>query len=338
MAIARLLDTLDALGFIARHLHPPRLEELVATLGGRDAALREALADAVWPDELRDHVERAAEAALRACDGLRAAAGPTGDLRQAYRALRQVSPALEALYPLASVMPTVSRWFLASDNAAIGAAQTDLPTGVMHAANETSERGGFSLYVPEDYDPAHAYPLVTALHGGSGHGRLFLWSWLREARGRGVILVAPTAMGDTWSLMEPQVDSDNLVRVLEGIAQRWNIDRSHLLLTGMSDGGTFTLLSGLDDGSPFTHLAPVAASFHPLLLTMADQRRVKGLPVYLVHGALDWMFPVSIARTAQRALTTAGAKVIYREIADLSHAYPRDENSGMLDWLLASAA
>jgi hypothetical protein len=75
MAIARLLDTLDALGFIARHLHPPRLKGLVATLGDRDAALREALADAIWPDELRDHVERAAEATLRACDGLRAAVG-----------------------------------------------------------------------------------------------------------------------------------------------------------------------------------------------------------------------------------------------------------------------
>jgi phospholipase/carboxylesterase len=338
MAIARLLDTLDALGFIARHLHPPRLKGLVATLGDRDAALREALADAIWPDELRDHVERAAEATLRACDGLRAAVGSTSELRQALRALRQVSRALEALYPLASVMPTVSRWFLAADNAAIGAARTDVPTGVLHAANETSERGGFSLYVPEDYDLARAYPLVMALHGGSGHGRLFLWSWLREARSRGVILVAPTAIGDTWSLMEPQVDSDNLVRVLAEIAQRWHIDRTRLLLTGMSDGGTFTLLSGLDDGSPFTHLAPVAASFHPLLLTMTDPRRVKGLPVYLVHGILDWMFPVANARTAQRALAMAGAKVIYREIADLSHAYPREENSGMLDWFLASAA
>ncbi len=58
----------------------------------------------------------------------------------------------------------------------------------------------------------------------------------------------------------------------------------------MSDGGTFTLLSGLDDELPFTHLAPVASSFHPLLLTMTEPSRVMGLPVYLVHGALDWMF------------------------------------------------
>jgi phospholipase/carboxylesterase len=218
------------------------------------------------------------------------------------------------------------------------AARQDGRGGVGHVANETSERGGFSVYVPEDYDDARAYPLVMALHGGSGHGLLFLWSWLREARGRDVILVAPTAVGDTWSLMEPQVDSGNLGVVLDAVGQRWRVDRSRLLLTGMSDGGTFTLLSGLDDGSPFTHLAPVAASFHPLLLTMTDPRRVKGLPVYLVHGALDWMFPVANARTAQRALAMAGAKVVYREIADLSHAYPREENSGMLDWLLTSAA
>jgi phospholipase/carboxylesterase len=65
---------------------------------------------------------------------------------------------------------------------------------------------------------------------------------------------------------------------------------------------------------------------------------MSGLPVYLVHGALDWMFPVSIARTARRALTAAGAKVTYREIADLSHTYPRDEGSAMLDWFLAPSA
>ncbi len=347
--IARLLDTLDALEFIARHMHPPRLAMVVATLQERDATLRAALAAAVWPEHpaiLGDQIMRAAERALRACDGLRGAVDSPDGLRQTYRALRQAARASEALYPLASMLPSVSRFFLEParrddrallDRLAAGAARPDVRTGVMHAGNDTDERGGFSVYVPEDYDPARQYPLVMALHGGSGHGRLFLWSWLREARSRGVILVAPTAIGDTWSLMEPQVDSAHLARVLEQVAQAWNVDRTRLLLTGMSDGGTFSLLSGLDDESPFTHLAPAAASFHPLLLTMAAPRRVTGLPVYLVHGALDWMFPVSMARTAQRALTAAGARVLYREIADLSHVYPREENSAILDWLLAPA-
>jgi phospholipase/carboxylesterase len=345
--IARLLDTLDALGTIAQRMHPPQLEALVAVFGDRGDELRAASAGAVWSEELvalRDAIERAVGSTLHACDGLRAAVGSPDGLRQVFRALRQVSRAQEALYPAAAVLPSVSSFFLEPerqddqallDRLMFGAARTDVRTGVTHTGNDTNERGGFSVYVPEGYDPARAHPLVMALHGGSGHGRLFLWSWVREARSRGVILVAPTAIGATWSLMDPELDGANLASVLERIAQGWHVDRTRLLLTGMSDGGTFTLLSGLDEGSPFTHLAPVAASFHPLLLTMAEPRRVTGLPVYLVHGALDWMFPVSIARTAQRALTAAGAKVTYREIADLSHTYPRDENSGMLDWFLA---
>ena len=61
--------------------------------------------------------------------------------------------------------------------------------------------------------------------------------------------------------------------------------------------------------------------------------RIRGLPIYLVHGALDWMFPVEIARQAHRTLQAAGANVVYREIDDLSHTYPREINAPMLDWL-----
>ena len=49
------------------------------------------------------------------------------------------------------------------------------------------------------------------------------------------------------------------------------------------------------------------------------------------------MFPVSVARSAYGALDAAGAKVVYREIADLSHTYPREENVPMLEWFLGQA-
>jgi phospholipase/carboxylesterase len=137
--------------------------------------------------------------------------------------------------------------------------------------------------------------------------------------------------------MEPDIDAGNLGGILDRVRQRWAIDPAHMLLTGMSDGGTFTLLSGLADDSPFTHLAPVAASFHPFLLTMTTPERLTGLPIHLTHGALDWMFPVSMARTAHRTLAAAGAAVEYREIADLSHAYPRDGQGEVLDWWLSDS-
>jgi phospholipase/carboxylesterase len=343
--LPRLLATMDTLSTIARHMHPPHLIALVGRLGDHDAHLQEALGafrTVTWPDSLapfRDQLDATAGHVMRACDGLRMALALDNPMLGAYRAMRHASRAIEALYPVASVLPTVSQYFLEpaarGDAALLERLRRPGPdTGVMHSANETGMRGGFSVYVPEYHDASKSSPLIVALHGGAGHGRLFLWTWLREARTRGAILIAPTAIGDTWSLMEPDIDATNIARIVEEVGRRWPVDPSRRLLTGMSDGGTFTLLSGLHEDAPFTHLAPVAASFHPLLLTMAEPQRVRGLPIMLTHGALDWMFPVSVGRTASQALTAAGAAVVYREIADLSHAYPRDENSGIMDWFL----
>jgi phospholipase/carboxylesterase len=42
---------------------------------------------------------------------------------------------------------------------------------------------------------------------------------------------------------------------------------------------------------------------------------------------------VQVARHTREALAAAGADVIYREIDDLSHCYPREVNAEMLRWL-----
>jgi phospholipase/carboxylesterase len=104
----------------------------------------------------------------------------------------------------------------------------------------------------------------------------------------------------------------------------------------MSDGGTFALAAAIRPaGLAFTHLAPVATGFHPMLVAMGDPSRLAGLPIYLVHGALDWMFAVPRAYEVAEALRSLGARVTYREIEDLSHTYPREENARMAEWFLA---
>jgi phospholipase/carboxylesterase len=338
-----LLQSLEALSFVARQLNPPDFDRVMQAAGTPEETLQAARARlAEWPQDfadVREALEAASDAALAAFAGLRAVQHGHGDLVGVFRALRYAPRAMEALYPLAARFPPVSDFFLDSsirDDDDLKARLAQPPsddTGVMHDHNEPGSRGGFSLYVPEYYTPDRGWPLVMAMHGGSGNGRNFLWSWLRDARSFGAILVAPTATGPTWALMGEDADTPNLSRILEAVRARWNVDRKRMLLTGMSDGGTFCYVSGLDSASPFTHLAPVASTFHPLMAEMADAGRLRGLPIFLVHGRLDWMFPVQVARHTAQALSAAGADVTYRELDDLSHTYPREINAELLRWL-----
>ena len=339
-----LLNALEALAFVSRYFYPPAFADLMSAIGAPEDGLRAARGElGDWPQALQDirtAVDTASELTLGAFDELRAVQREGGDARGIYRALRNLPRAQEALYPLASGIPPVNRYFLepgARDDKGLQQSLLDAPAdenvGVMHLGGPPGARGAFSLYVPEYYTSDRMWPLVMAMHGGSGNGRAFLWSWLRDARSHGAIVIAPTATGDTWALFDEDEDTPNLARILEFACGRWNIDTSRLLLTGMSDGGTFTYASGLDSSSLFTHLAPIAASFHPLLAQMADRERLRGLPIHIAHGALDWMFEIDLARRAQESLSAAGANVTYCELEDLSHCYPRELNPKILEWL-----
>ena len=204
-----LLQSLEALSFVARHLNPPDFDRVMQAVGTPEQTLQAARVRlSGWPQDfadVRSSLEAASDAALAAFAGLRAVQHGQGDLVGVFRALRYAPRAQEALYPLAARFPPVSDFFLDSsmrDDEGLKARLAQPPsdnTGVMHDHNEPGSRGGFSLYVPEYYTPDRAWPLVMAMHGGSGNGRNFLWSWLRDARSLGAVLVAPTATGPTWA-------------------------------------------------------------------------------------------------------------------------------------------
>lgn len=347
-----LLGTLERVEWVQRHLYPPLAQQLADELApctDAVAAPLRALEGLAWPEEsqfVRNRLVDVARQTLELVTAFVDAARSSGEPIGLYRALRRFARVQEALYPLAPIFEPVSRWFLEparrNDDALVARLRAaairddDVRTGVLHAANERDARGGFSLYVSEAWDGRAPMPLVVALHGGHGHGRDFLWSWLREARSRGLLVMAPTSRDRTWSLMGGEdVDAEAVREMVEWVAARYPLDPARVLLTGMSDGATYALLCGLRDGMPFTHLAPACGVLHPLLLADGRLARARGRPIYLIHGALDWMFPVHTARMAREALLSAGVRLVYREIEDLSHTYPRDENPKILDWLMA---
>jgi phospholipase/carboxylesterase len=189
------LKALHALEFAGRHLSPTSLPQIVAAMAGRDDALNGALVATRaidWPERLkpvRACLEPAAEAAAAGIAALRAAGEAPQPIVAAYRALRNYALAAQSIYPMAAFLKPVSQFFLeqsARDDAAVleklaGVDPARDKVGVMHAGGPPGTRGAFSLYVPETYDSSHSYPLVVAMHGGSGNGGAFLWSWVREA-------------------------------------------------------------------------------------------------------------------------------------------------------------
>ncbi len=338
------LAALAAMEQVQRRLHPPAIESLRSSLrpfAERLSAARERFSKIIPPPPLEPLHQRLAQAAELSAKSLSLFVKPTAPdqaIARIIQSLRSTAEALEVLYSIHQ-LPPISRFFVEKpfqDNVADldPEPHEGVESGLMHTSSDDNPRarGGFSLYVPERYDGSKAWPLVVALHGGMGHGREFIWQWLREARGRKFLLLAPTSQESTWALMGPDVDTPAIHAALDYVRGRWRVDADSILLTGLSDGATYSLLHGLREDSPYTAIAPFSGVLHPENLENGNFERAKGRRIYLVHGALDWMFPVVTARMAKETLQKAGAEIVYREIADLSHTYDRDENDRLLSW------
>jgi phospholipase/carboxylesterase len=337
-----LIQCSEAFDAAMRRLNPLVLSDLregllehLPPLSAARQFLNEAGPNASFDESVRSGLLRACDFIIGAIRGF----AREDDLQAAYisalRAARKHCRTLEALFVLCDVFPCVNRYFLEEGVNAASLAEGRSPhaeTGIIHVGfnRDLHARGGYSLYIPEAYTPERSWPLIVALHGGYSHGRDFLWTWLNCARSRGFILFAPTSMGMSWSITNVEVDGQSLSRNLEEVCVRLHVDRSRILLTGMSDGGTYALELGLSGGSIYQGVAPVACALPPV-----DLKQAPGKRIFWIHGAQDWIFPLTYAIEAGKKLKAAGAAIEFKVVRDLSHAYPREENSAILNWFEA---
>src|SRR5690349_21643203 len=89
-----LLRTLETLQLIGRYLNPPELAGMLESIGAPDRDLHTARSEAEpWPEAyaiLGERLEAAADHALQAFDGLRAAATDPGGVGEIFRAMRHI--------------------------------------------------------------------------------------------------------------------------------------------------------------------------------------------------------------------------------------------------------
>ncbi len=312
-----------------REQFAPAIKVLEAAKGGLEAVHARP-----GQEDLRERLLEASALCLDALKLSMAADSLEESLTNFRKAGRRIHRAQEILLSLSASIEAVNWYFL--EPAVRDRAQEFLPgpeaapaTGLFHGGlgEDPYARGSVSFYIPGPGNRPEPLPLVIALHGGFGHGRDFIWTWLREARSRRFLLACPTSVNITWAITGPDTDAQLLYKVLAYAADHWNIDYSRILLTGLSDGATYALKRALDMQTPFTHFAIVSGILAPFDLAYASGRRI-----LWVHGAKDWMFPVWRAKTGEKELAAAGADVALEIVPDLYHAYPREKNDRILEW------
>jgi len=233
--------------------------------------------------------------------------------------VRAQLPTLQQYWVLPEVLPRLAELETPVAGVAVG-------TGVMHRPS-TDAHGEYSLYVPENYDPSRRWPLIIAMHGGHGRGDDYLLTWLRPAKSKGYIVLSPKSLDRTWSIQQPDLDIRSILSMVEELLDEYAIDTGRLFATGLSDGGTFSYALGLSCPKLFAGIAPVAGVLAPWY----DLEASKLLPVFIVHGAQDFIFPVSTARTTYTLLTQSEfANVTYKELPDWGHAYTYSINETLL--------
>ena len=180
---------------------------------------------------------------------------------------------------------------------------------------------------PENYAPERRWPLIIALHGGSGANDEYLLTWLRAAKSKSYFILSPKSLGPTWDVNYPDPDVLSITSMLATVGSQYAIDPDRILVSGLSDGGTFSYALATSRPDLFKAVAPVAAVLPPWL----DLQKAKALSFLIIHGGQDFIFPVMTARMAKATLVENGyAEVTYKELPDWGHAYTYSINENMI--------
>ena len=339
-----VLDFLRTFETLQEQLHPAKFvqlqSDLIKTVGNQFIQIRAELHKLTPPPELKDFDQtwREAISLLDTTYGIFVRSDRSSFIGAFMQSRAEFTRARYHLYAIRKYTPTLQQyWVLPEAVASLAALEKravdqQRKVGIIHQPR-SSNHGAYSLYVPENYDPDRHWPLIIALHGGSGMSDEYLLTWLRPAKSKGYIVLAPQSLGRTWAIENPDIDVLSIVTMLTRIREEYAIDPDRILVTGLSDGGTFAYALGSSRPNLFGGVAPIVGLLPPWF----DVEKAKALPILIIHGAQDFIFPVMVARMANATLIRNGfAEVSYKELPDWGHAYTYSINEELvLPWFEA---
>ena len=202
----------------------------------------------------------------------------------------------------------------------------------------------YLIYLPKDYaaQSKKRWPLMLFLHGAGERGTNIAKvavhgppKLVKQGRDFPFIIVSPQCPnGERW-------DNDVLLALLDEAGEKYRVDESRVYLTGLSMGGDGTWSLGLTHPERFAAIAPICGGGDPIVLLLADPKKVaatKSLGVWAFHGAKDPVVPPAESERMVEALKKSGCKevelTVYPEAQHDSWTETYN-NAKLYEWFLA---
>lgn len=234
-----------------------------------------------------------------------------------------------------------------------------LPTGFLdRRVSLLGQTYRYQVFVPSSYNASQRWPVILFLHGGGERGtdglvqtQVGLGAALRKHAERfPAIVVFPQVPPDSLWVGTP---ARVAMAALDRSVEEFRTDPDRIYLTGLSIGGNGTWYLAYRHPSRFAALMPICGWVVPdkewklaaELVVPPDSgppyaalaRRLRNIPIWIVHGEVDDVIPVEHSRQAAAAFKAAGAPVRYLELPGTDHnswdaAYG---SPTLMDWLFA---
>jgi predicted esterase len=175
--------------------------------------------------------------------------------------------------------------------------------------------GHYYLYVPKNAIKRPA-PVIVFLHGSVGNFKAYLWVWRQLAEKQGAVIIAPSFGFGNWSLPE----SLNVVtKAIDHAATIVEIDRKHIYLAGISNGGLGTSQVGLSKPDLFRGLIFISPVLDEIIEEPSAVAAWKGRPMLFIAGEADERIPMRYVTDHIIDLKSAGVNVE-------EHLYPEQDH------------
>lgn len=191
----------------------------------------------------------------------------------------------------------------------------------------------FVLHLPRGIaEPGKTWPLILFLHGSGESG-----ADVEKVKLHGPLKYAASQPDFPFIVLAPQApeaigwNTSDVMALLDEALAKLPVDTSRIYLTGLSMGGYAAWQLAVEHPDRFAAVAPVCGAGRPFTAW-----RLKHLPIWAFHGALDPVVPVQDDRNMVDAVKAQGGDVRFTVYPDTGHDAwtPSYANPDLYLWFL----